>query len=107
MPQYKEHGGGLYGRKRRRKEIEPLLAESWEINQDATQYTFKFRGGVTFSDGTPWCGGGGRTVDEQDPIKTPLAVGSLGRADPDAIKSNFHPENRNRLLQLGGSSKAG
>jgi peptide/nickel transport system substrate-binding protein len=48
---------------------------------------------------------GSRTVDELDPIKTPLAVGNLGRADPDAIKSNFHPENRNRLLQIGGSSK--
>ncbi|MDR0689417.1 MAG: ABC transporter substrate-binding protein, partial [Spirochaetaceae bacterium] len=35
------------------QEIEPWLAESWEINQDATQYTFKLRGGVTFSDGTP------------------------------------------------------
>lgn len=34
-------------------EIEPWIAESWEINADATQYTFKLRQGVTFSDGTP------------------------------------------------------
>jgi peptide/nickel transport system substrate-binding protein len=34
-------------------EIEPWIAESWEINADATQYTFKLRSGVTFSDGSP------------------------------------------------------
>jgi len=34
-------------------EIEPWIAESWEINEDATIYTFKIRHGVTFSDGTP------------------------------------------------------
>lgn len=34
-------------------EIEPWLAESWQVNADATEYTFKLRPGVTFSDGTP------------------------------------------------------
>lgn len=34
-------------------EIEPWIAESWEINADSTQFTFKLRPGVTFSDGTP------------------------------------------------------
>ncbi|WP_420963642.1 TIGR04028 family ABC transporter substrate-binding protein [Brucella sp. IR073] len=34
-------------------EIEPWIAESWEVNADATEYTFKIRPGVTFSDGTP------------------------------------------------------
>jgi peptide/nickel transport system substrate-binding protein len=33
-------------------EIEPWIATSWEINADATQYTFHLREGVTFSDGT-------------------------------------------------------
>ncbi|NBN64767.1 TIGR04028 family ABC transporter substrate-binding protein [Pannonibacter tanglangensis] len=33
--------------------IEPWIAESWEINADYTQFTFKIRPGVTFSDGTP------------------------------------------------------
>lgn len=33
--------------------IEPWLAQSWEVNADATVYTFKLRPGVTFSDGTP------------------------------------------------------
>ncbi|MBN6050632.1 TIGR04028 family ABC transporter substrate-binding protein [Nonomuraea sp. RK-328] len=34
-------------------EIEPWIATSWEVNEDATQYTFHLRDGVTFSDGTP------------------------------------------------------
>jgi peptide/nickel transport system substrate-binding protein len=34
-------------------EIEPWIAESWTINADATEYVFKIRPGVTFSDGTP------------------------------------------------------
>ncbi len=34
-------------------EIEPWIAESWKVNADATEYTFKLRPGVTFSDGTP------------------------------------------------------
>ncbi|MCG8154631.1 TIGR04028 family ABC transporter substrate-binding protein [Brenneria goodwinii] len=34
-------------------QIEPWIAESWTINDDNTEYTFKIRPGVTFSNGTP------------------------------------------------------
>ena len=34
-------------------EIEPWIAESWTVNATATEYVFKIRPGVTFSDGTP------------------------------------------------------
>jgi peptide/nickel transport system substrate-binding protein len=34
-------------------ELQPVIAESWEPNADATQWTFKIRQGVTFNDGTP------------------------------------------------------
>ncbi len=34
-------------------ELEPWLATDWEINEDATEYTFTIRDDVTFSDGTP------------------------------------------------------
>jgi len=33
--------------------IEPWIAESWLINEDKTEYVFRIRKGVTFSDGTP------------------------------------------------------
>ena len=34
-------------------EVEPLLADSWEPNADASSWTFHLHPGVTFSDGTP------------------------------------------------------
>ncbi|MFP7365403.1 ABC transporter substrate-binding protein [Corynebacterium callunae] len=33
-------------------ELEPWLAKSWEVNADATQFTFHLRDDVTFSDGS-------------------------------------------------------
>jgi peptide/nickel transport system substrate-binding protein len=32
----------------------PWLADSWEVNEDGTSYTFTLQEGVTFSDGTPF-----------------------------------------------------
>lgn len=47
---------------------------------------------------------GSKVVDELDPLKTPIAVAMVGRADPDVVKSLYYPTLRNQLLQQGGTS---
>lgn len=37
-------------------EFDPKVAESWEINDTATEFTFTLRAGITFSDGSPITG---------------------------------------------------
>lgn len=44
---------GLLRYKTGTTEIEPALAESWEVSRDGLTYTFKIRQGVRFHDGTP------------------------------------------------------
>ncbi|WP_313124826.1 TIGR04028 family ABC transporter substrate-binding protein [Pseudescherichia sp.] len=48
---------------------------------------------------------GSKVQDSLDPVKTPVNVVEVGRADPDVIKSQFHPLNRDGLLQKGGLSQ--
>lgn len=54
-------------------EVEPGLAERWDITPDGLQYTFHLRAGVKFHDGTPlnaetFVQGIARQLDKQSPI---------------------------------------
>ena len=45
---------GLVRYNREWNEIIPNLAESWEVSEDATRYTFKLREGLKWNNGTPF-----------------------------------------------------
>lgn len=72
------------------KEVLQLVAQQW--NQIGVKLT------VLAGDA------GSRVADSLDPFKTPVNVVEVGRADPDVIKSEFYPTNRDALLQVGGLS---
>ncbi len=72
------------------KDVLQLVAQQWR--QVGVQLTVKAGDA------------GSKTLENLDPLKTPLVVSEVGRADPDVIKSMFYPTNRDALLQKGGSS---
>jgi peptide/nickel transport system substrate-binding protein len=47
-------GGVLVRMNRQTQLLEPELAQSWKVSKDGKQITFKLRGGISFSDGTPF-----------------------------------------------------
>lgn len=63
-------------------EVVPWLADSWESNPDGTQFTFRLKDGVTFSDGTPLTADSVKKnfdaiVNTLGGVKSPQAVGYL------------------------------
>lgn len=72
------------------KEVLQLVAQQW--NQIGVKLT------ILAGDA------GSRVADSLDPFKTAVNVVEVGRADPDVIKSEFYPTNRDALLQVGGLS---
>lgn len=69
-------------------EFEPWIATEWEQNDDATEYTFTLREGVTYSDGTP--------LDAENVVKNfdLYGLGDTDRALPvsEAINNYDHGE---------------
>jgi len=47
-------GGVLVRMNRQTQELEPGLAESWQVSKDSRGIVFKLRSGIAFSDGTPF-----------------------------------------------------
>ncbi|MBV9572742.1 MAG: hypothetical protein JOY93_01720, partial [Acidobacteriales bacterium] len=47
-------GGVLVRLNRSRQELEPNLATSWRVSKDGRSIAFTLRGGIFFSDGTPF-----------------------------------------------------
>ncbi|HLV88896.1 MAG TPA: ABC transporter substrate-binding protein [Candidatus Sulfotelmatobacter sp.] len=47
-------GGVLVRMNRQTQALEPELAETWKVSKDGRQISFKLRGGLFFSDGTPF-----------------------------------------------------
>lgn len=47
-------GGVLVRLNRQTQALEPELAQSWKVSKDSKTITFKIRGGISFSDGTPF-----------------------------------------------------
>lgn len=72
------------------KEVLQLVAQQWK----------PLGVGLTIRSGDA----GSHAIETVDPQKTPAHVIEVGRADPDVIKSQFHPANRDALLQKGGLS---
>lgn len=72
-------------------EYVPWLAESWEISEDGTVYTFKLREDVAFHDGTPFNAEALKATYDRmlDPETRSLQAGNLGPYDRTEVLGEF------------------
>ncbi|MGU3437903.1 ABC transporter substrate-binding protein [Actinomycetes bacterium M1A6_2h] len=98
-------------------EIVPWLADSWDVNADATTFTFKLKSGVTFSDGTPVTATSVKNnfdsiVNTVGAAKAPLAASYLSGyvgttvVDPQTAQVTFSSPNA-QFLQASATSQLG
>ena len=64
-----DHGLGWYDRD---LNVQPRLAESWEINEDASEWTFHLREGAKWSDGEPFTAADFQWWYENDLLNTDI-----------------------------------
>ncbi|SDS52029.1 peptide/nickel transport system substrate-binding protein [Microlunatus soli] len=64
------------------QDIGPGLAESWESNDDASEWTFNFRKGLKWSDGKPWT-----TADIMFWWEKLVLPGKMAQVPPDDARS--------------------
>ncbi len=55
--------------------IIPWLAESWEVSPDGTEYTFKLREGIVWSDGAPFTAGDVKFTFDYEQKNVPVSGG--------------------------------
>lgn len=89
-------------------EMQPALAESWEVSDDQLTWTFHLRPGVTFHDGTPLTADDvvfsyNRIIDEQlANVDKFSAVTSVQAPDPETVVIRVDRPVPNMLTNLGG-----
>ena len=71
--------------------VSPSLAESWTSNDDATEWTFTLREGVTFHDGTPHSPFRGRHPGPYSSSSPKLPAAKIRlQASPGSVSSSSH-----------------
>ncbi|MCV7060025.1 ABC transporter substrate-binding protein [Mycolicibacterium vaccae] len=89
-------------------EMQPALAESWEVSPDQLTWTFRLRPGVTFHDGAPLTADDvvfsyRRIIDEQLPNSDKFsAVRAVEAPDPATVVLRVDRPTPNMLTNLGG-----
>ncbi len=78
--------------------ISPPQPQNKAVLQLISQQWAKIGVGFTILSGSP----ASMIIDNLNPMKTPIVVTEVGRADVDVIKSQFYYANRDALLQKGG-----
>ncbi len=89
-------------------EMQPALAESWELSDDQLTWTFKLRGGVAFHDGSPFTSADvlysyNRMIDEELSNAWRLgAIESIEAPDEHTVVIKVAQPTPNLLSSLGG-----
>lgn len=74
------------------QEIQPMLAESWEVSEDNSRITLAIRDGVTFASGNPLT-----AEDAAWTIRRVIKLGQVGATD--IAQWGFTPENVDELVR--------
>lgn len=81
-------------------EIVPWLAESWEVSEDGSRFTFHLREGVTFSDGTPFTSASVKNNFDRIIRIGPLAY--IGASHLRGYQSTETPDERTAVVVFDG-----